>query len=350
MDLHSLQSRIRTAAAERRALCIRGGGSKDFYGGALEGETLDVRDLAGIVDYEPAELVVTARAGTPLMDLERILAERGQMLAFEPPRFNERATLGGAVASGLSGPRRAYSGALRDFVLGVRMLDGRGDDLRFGGKVIKNVAGFDVSRLMAGSLGTLGVLTEVTLKTLPRPPAECTLRFSMDQVQALRHMNQWAARPLPLSATAWQDAQMHVRLSGATAAVRVAQKQLGGEIVDCEAQFWDNVREQRLAFFHNAPEIWRVSVPSSTPPLDIDCPTLLEWGGALRWLSGPLDGRALQTQLGPYGGHATRYRAKTKSKGDFAPMAPALTLLHQRLKGVFDPAGIFNQGRLHPDF
>src|SRR5579883_854597 len=197
IDSRSLREQIRAAAEARRPLRFRAGGSKDFYGGPLEGELLDVSGLSGVSEYEPTELVITAKAGTALVEIERVLSEHGQMLAFEPPRFEGRATLGGAVAAGLSGPRRAYCGAVRDFVLGVEMIDGRGELLRFGGKVIKNVAGFDVSRLMAGSLGTLGLITEVTLKTVPQPRAECTLRLEMDQPGALESMALWATRPLP---------------------------------------------------------------------------------------------------------------------------------------------------------
>jgi glycolate oxidase FAD binding subunit len=349
-DLQSLQERIRAAAAARRPLLIRAGGSKDFYGGPLEGELLDVSPISGITHCEPTELVISARAGTPLADIERELAAHGQMLAFEPPRFGGRATLGGAVASGLSGPRRAHCGALRDFVLGIEMIDGRGELLRFGGRVIKNVAGFDVSRLMAGSLGTLGLMTEITLKTVPRPRAECTLRFEMDEPAALESMARWATRPLPLSACLWHDGVLHLRLSGADAAVRVARGALGGEIVDDGDEHWESLREQRLPFFAAAGELWRVSLPVHTPPLPVAGPTLIEWGGSLRWLAGPRDGGALQALAAGLGGHATSYRAAAKPpRGPFQPLSPAMLALHARLKAAFDPQRILNRGRLHPD-
>ncbi len=350
-DLQSLEERIRAAAAARRPLRIRGGGSKDFYGGPLEGELLEIGGLAGITLCEPTELIVSARAGTPLQELERVLAGHGQMLGFEPPGFDGCATLGGAVASGLSGPRRPYCGAVRDFVLGVEMIDGRGERLRFGGKVIKNVAGFDLSRMMAGSLGTLGVLTEVTLKTVPRPSVECTVRFEMDQAQALDSMRLWATRPLPLSATEWEDGALHVRMSGAEAAVRAARRELGGEIADGVHDRWDSVREQQLPFFTAARELWRVSLPVDSPPLPVPGPTLIEWGGSLRWLSGPQDGDALRALAGRLGGHATLYRAPSKPpSGPFQPLSAAMLSLHKRLKTVFDPHGIFNRGRLYPEF
>jgi glycolate dehydrogenase FAD-binding subunit len=349
MCLHTLQERIRAAVEALRPLRIRGGGSKDFYGGPLEGELLDVSALSGISDYEPTELVITARAGTLLTDVERVLAAHGQMLAFEPPQFSGRATLGGAVASGLSGPRRPWCGPLRDFVLGIQMIDGRGELLRFGGKVIKNVAGFDISRLIAGSLGTLGLITEVTLKTVPRPRAECTLRFEMDEPQALESMVRWAARPLPLSGTAWHDGHLHVRLSGAEAAVHTARQKLGGELVTEADEYWEAVREQRLEFFTATQELWRVSLPAHSPPLPIDGPIMIEWGGSLRWLDGLQDRSALRAAAMRLGGRATLYRASVKAaEGPFPPLSPAMQALHQRLKAVFDPHAILNRGRLYP--
>ena len=349
-ELHSLQDQIRAAAAARRPLRIRAGGSKDFYGGALAGELLDVSALSGISDYEPTELVITAQAGTRLIEIESALSERGQMLACEPPLFGGRATLGGAVAAGLSGPRRPHCGAVRDFVLGIALVDGRGELLRFGGKVIKNVAGFDVSRLMAGSLGTLGLIAEATLKTVPRPRAECTLQFEMDQPAALETMTRWATRPLPLSATAWHDGVLRVRLSGVEAAVRAAREGLGGEVSSGAQEYWDDVRGQRLELVAAAQELWRVSLPAHSPQLPATGRTLIEWGGSLRWLPGPQDGAALRAWAARLGGHAMLYRAALKPpEGPFQPLSAAMLALHQRLKAAFDPHGIFNRGRLHPD-
>jgi len=349
-DLQPFQERIRAAAAARQPLRIRGGGSKDFYGGRLEGELLDVSALSGITHCEPTELVISARAGTRVAELERELATHNQMLAFEPPRFGGRATLGGAVASGLSGPRRAYCGALRDFVLGVELIDGRGERLRFGGKVIKNVAGFDVSRLMGGSLGTLGLLTEITLKTVPCPRTECTLRFELDQPAALESMARWATRPLPISATVWHEGLLSVRLSGADSAVRGARQNLGGEAVAGADSYWEDVREQRLEFFMAARELWRVALPAHSPVLPVTGPTLMEWGGSLRWLPGPQDGDALRALATRLGGHATLYRTPVRPpEGPFQPLSAAMLTVHRRLKAVFDPAGILNRGRLHPD-
>jgi glycolate oxidase FAD binding subunit len=349
-DLQLFQERIRSAAGARRPLLIRGGASKDFYGGPLEGEPLDAGVLCGITHCEPTELVISARAGTPLLELERELAAHEQMLAFEPPRFRGNATIGGAVASGLSGPRRAYCGALRDFVLGLQMIDGQGELLQFGGKVIKNVAGFDVSRLMAGSMGTLGLITEVTLKTVPRPRAELTLRFEMHQAKALESMTSWATRPLPLSATSWHEGCLSVRLSGAESAVRAARERLGGEIAGDAEAYWDQLREQQLDLLRAASELWRLSLPAHSPPLPVEGPTLIEWGGSLRWLPGPRDVDTLRALAGRFGGHVTLYRAPLKPPGGpFHPLSPAMLSVHKRLKAAFDPHRIFNRGRLYPD-
>ena len=341
--------RIRAAAARNTPLRIRGGGTKDFYGEPCAGEALDTRPLAGIVDYEPTELVITAGAGTPLADIEAAIRSRGQMLAFEPPHFGAGATLGGCVAAGLSGPRRASAGAVRDFVLGVRILDGRGDSLRFGGTVMKNVAGYDVSRVIAGSLGTLGLVTEVSLKVLPVPVAEITLRLEKSAAEAIALMNEWGGRPLPISATCHCDNLLTVRLSGAAAAVRTARDRIGGEEVSDAAAFWTAVREQTLPFFAGAQTLWRLSVKSTTPPLNLPGPQLIEWGGALRWLAGDGDARLVREAAAYAGGHATLFRARDKAAGAFQPVTPALATLHRRLKATFDPAGIFNPGRMYPD-
>jgi glycolate oxidase FAD binding subunit len=343
---------IHEAVSNKKPLRIRGGGSKDFYGGKLQGEILDTRPYSGIVQYEPTELVITARAGTPLAEIEAALKDRGQMLAFEPPYFGNRATLGGCIAAGLSGPRRAATGAARDFMLGVRMLDGHGNDLRFGGQVMKNVAGYDVSRLMSGSLGTLGLLLEVSLKVLPLPPAEATLRFELPEDKAIQMLNQWAGKPLPISASAYTGGELGLRLSGAAAAIEAACKKLGGaRIDDAQAeQFWIGIREQTDTFFRSNTPLWRLSVKSTTPPLKLPGGQLIEWGGALRWLKSDVDAKTIRDAAASAGGHATLFRASDKSAGVFQPLTPALLKVHKQLKQTFDPAGIFNPGRLYPDF
>lgn len=349
------QQRIRAAAAARTPLRLRGGGSKDFYGNAPVGEVLDTRAYSGIVDYDPTELVLTARAGTPLSDVERTMAEAGQMLAFEPPRFGAGATLGGTVAAGLSGPRRPYAGAVRDYVLGVRMLDGNGADLAFGGRVMKNVAGFDVARVMAGALGTLGLLLEISLKCLPLPRAVAVRVLDCDADEAIRLATAWAGKPLSLAATSHVDGRLRVRLSGAAPAVAAAATKIGGEPdPDGDAHF-AAVREQTHPFFGAATApgraLWRLSVKPTAPAQDLGGPQLVEWGGALRWLDADAgaDREALRAWAAGHGGHATLFRAADRSAGVFQPLAAPLLALHRRLKANFDPAGILNPGRLYPE-
>jgi glycolate oxidase FAD binding subunit len=353
--LQQFRDRVKAAHAARTPLLLRGGGSKDWYGQASEGEVFDTRAYHGIVDYEPSELVVTARCGTPLAELEAALAAQNQMLAFEPPHFGPGATVGGMVASGLSGPRRQGAGALRDFVLGVDLVDGRGELLRFGGQVMKNVAGYDVSRLMAGALGTLGLLTKVSLKVLPRPVRETTLVFELGQQEALDKLNAWGGRALPLSSSAWLDGRLALRLSGANAAVSAAMRELGGETMMDADQFWHDLREQRADFFADAGSgngLWRLALPTTCPPLALPGRQLIEWGGGQRWLRGAdgLDAAAIRAAAAERGGHATLFRGGDKGIGVFAPLQPALARVHQRLKESFDPAGIFNRARMYNQF
>ena len=349
MAMEAFAAHIRDAAQNRRPLRVRGGGTKDFYGAATSGEILDTRACAGIVAYEPTELVVTARCGTRLAELESTLGANGQMLAFEPPHFGAAATLGGCVAAGLSGPRRASAGALRDFVLGVRVIAGQGRLLSFGGQVMKNVAGYDVARLLAGSLGTLGVIVEVSLKVLPRPVEECTLRLEMPESRAIEAMNRWAGQPLPISATAWQSGFLAVRLSGAASALREAASRLGGERKDGAAMqaFWEGIREQTDAFFAGADPLWRVSVPTMTPPLALPGAQLIEWNGGLRWLRTNASAFEVREAAHKARGHATVFRGSDRSAAVFSALLPATARLHRELKAVFDPAGILNPGRLH---
>ena len=346
MTLAIFQERIRSAAERRVPLRLRGGGSKDFYGNEPRGEVLDTRAYSGIVAYEPSELVLTARCGTPLAEIERALAEHSQCLPFEPPHFGA-ATFGGCIASGLSGPRRAAAGALRDFVLGVQLVDGNARVLQFGGQVMKNVAGYDVSRLVAGSLGTLGLIAEASLKVLPRPGREATLQLEMPQERALETMNRWAGQPLPVSATAWFDGLLSVRLSGAPVAVESAAATIGGAELSDAAPFWNAIREHAHPFFSSS-TLWRVAVPSGSAPLALPGAQLIEWGGGLRWLSAGTAGE-VRDAARRAGGHATLFRGADKSAGAFTPLDPSLLKLHRALKQAFDPAGIFNPGRLYPE-
>ncbi len=373
-SIDQLAATIREAAKQKRPLCVRGGGTKDFYGGGMRGDRLSTLDYRGIVAYEPTELVITARAGTPLAEIESALREKSQMLAFEPPHFGyvpsplaplppgagegnivpavpeaRMATLGGCVAAGLSGPRRAYAGAARDFVLGVRMLDGRGADLQFGGRVMKNVAGYDVSRFMTGSLGTLGLLTEISLKVLPLPASETTLQLKRSGAEAITLMNEWAGKPLPITATAFRNEDLGVRLSGASVAVEAAMRKLGGTRVDPHQaeRFWAGIREHTDPFFADGQPLWRLSVKPAAPPLDLPGAQLVEWGGALRWLCSGADARTIREAAARAGGHATLFRGGDKSAGVFHPLAPGLMKIHRNLKRTFDPAGIFNPGRMY---
>ncbi len=349
--LEKLSETVRAASRSKRALRLRGGGTKDFYGQAPEGEVLDTRGYSGIVTYEPSELVITARCGAGLAEIEAAMRERGQMLAFEPPHFGEGATLGGMVAAGLSGPRRQAAGALRDFVLGVKIMDGRGEVLAFGGQVMKNVAGYDVSRLMAGSLGTLGIILEVSLKAMPVPAAEATLKLELPEDKAIESLNKWGGKPLPISASAWTGEELRVRLSGAAAAVAAARGKIGGELVDAAQgeRFWTGIREQTDPFFRNDAPLWRISVPPTTPPLKLPGEPLIEWGGALRWLCSRADARTVRDAAKRARGHATLFRGGDKSVGVFQPLAPALMKIHKELKREFDPQGIFNRGRMYPE-
>jgi glycolate oxidase FAD binding subunit len=349
-------------------LRIRGGGSKDWYGQTPQGALLDTRAYAGIVDYEPTELVITARCGTPLAEIDAALAANNQMLAFEPPHFGPGATIGGMIACGLSGPARQAVGSVRDFVLGTVMMDGAGEVLHFGGQVMKNVAGYDVSRLLTGSLGSLGLILEASIKVLPRPFATSTRRFQLRQSEAIQRLNEWGGQALPISASAWCDEILTLRLSGAAAAVSAAAAKLGGDrLEDAEAEtFWHDLREQRHAYFQQEDwerkqeqggiaSLWRLSVPSTAAPIALPGVTLIEWGGAQRWLrlsgqgEAQADTASVRAAAAAAGGHATLFRGGDKAVGVFQPLAPAVEKIHRKLKASFDPNGVFNCGRMYPD-
>ncbi len=375
--LASLVDRVRAARADKTALNISGGSTKAFYGEAPRGVPLDIRPLAGISSYEPSELVVTVRAGTPLAELEAALAEQGQCLPFEPPRFAPAGinspsaplggihspsaplggTVGGMVAAGLSGPARAAVGGLRDYVLGATLLNGRAELLSFGGTVIKNVAGYDVSRLLAGSMGLFGVICEVSLKVLPVAVASATLRFELTEAAALKQLNTWGGQPLPVNASAWWDGTLVLRLSGAAAAVQSALRKLGGELVDpaLAAAFWTGVRDQTDEFFSGADKavaggatLWRLAVAQTAPPLALAGEQMVEWGGAQRWVVTAAPAALLRDAAVAAGGHATAFRG-AKTAGALAPLSAPLARIHRELKTAFDPDRVFNPGRLVPE-
>ncbi len=359
--LESLQQQVLQAIRERTPLQPRAGGSKRWLdpdpAHASRAAVLDLRPYAGVVAHEPSELYLTARAGTPLSEVEERLAEHGQCLPFDPPRFardGAQATIGGMVAAGLSGPGRLGAGAVRDFVLGASLLNGRAEILHFGGQVMKNVAGFDVSRLLAGSMGSLGAILEVSLKVLPVVRAQATLSFEMPQAQAIEAINRWSGQPLPLSASAWWAdgdgrGRLFVRLRGARATVDSARVRLGGECLEAQQAdaLWQELREQRLDWFEASWQeraeraLWRIAVPSATPPLPLEGATLIEWGGAQRWLHGAVDAEQVRSVAAAVGGHATRFRGGDAAVAVFSPPSPPLDRIHRQLKLAFDPHGLF---------
>jgi len=350
-QIQALQAHVRTAIETRSPLSIRGAGTKGFLGHTPLGKPLDVRGHAGIVNYQPKELVITARCGTRLDEIETALAEQDQMLPFEPPYFGAAATIGSTIACGLSGPARAYLGSARDMVLGTRVLTGRGEILRFGGEVMKNVAGYDVSRLMTGAFGTLGVLLDVSIKVLPRPAVMRTLTQERNAPEALELMNRWASKPLPVTATCWDGERLYVRLAGAKQGVSRATAEIGGEPLQDADGFWrDKIREQNHGFFAGDQPLWRLSVPQSAPPLALSGKQLVEWGGSQRWLRSSANAQAIRAAVSEAGGHATLFRGGDRSGEVFQPLPIALQRLHRNLKQVFDPAGVLNPGRLYADF
>ncbi|WLG94149.1 glycolate oxidase subunit GlcE [Pseudomonas sp. FP198] len=340
-----LLEQVNRARASDTPLRIQGSNSKAFLGRQVAGEVLDTRAHRGIVDYDPTELVITARAGTPLRELLAALDAAGQRLPCEPPAFGADATVGGMVAAGLSGPRRPWAGSVRDFVLGTRMISGHGNLLRFGGEVMKNVAGYDLSRLLAGSFGCLGVITEVSLKVLPKPRHGLSIRLEMDSREALEKLAEWGRQPLPISAASHDGDCLRLRLEGGEGSVSAAHQRLGGEAID--DQYWTELNEHRLPFFAEDLPLWRLSLPNATSPLDLPGAQLIDWAGAQRWLK--TDANTVQALAREWGGHAVCYRPGATST-PFQPLAPALLRYHRQLKAKLDPQGLFNPGRMYAEF
>ncbi len=344
-----LQERVIAAAADRTPLNISAGNTKTFLGRVPRGESLDVSAHRGILSYEPKELVITARAGTPLDEIEATLAESSQMLPFEPPHFGAGATLGGTIAAGLSGPRRPYAGSARDFVLGARILNGRGEILRFGGEVMKNVAGYDISRLMTGAMGTLGVLLDISLKVLPMPASEITLVAGSDTPSAIKRFNELAGQPLPVSAAACDGERSYIRLSGAKTAVEAARKALGGDLLEYDSFWQRRIREQGHAFFQGDTPLWRLSMPPGAPGVSFQRKCFIDWGGALRWVRSDRDPQEIFRSVAETGGHATLFRGGDRTGRIYQPLPAPLMAIHQQLKSAFDPQGLFNPGRLYEE-
>ncbi|MBB3329377.1 glycolate oxidase FAD binding subunit [Halomonas campaniensis] len=352
----ALAERVRRAEAEGTPLRIVGGDTKAFYGRRVEGEALSTREHRGITEYDPVELIVSVRTGTPLRELEAALAANGQMLPCEPPHFGDDATVGGMIATGLSGPRRPWAGSVRDFVLGTRIITRQGSEQRFGGQVMKNVAGYDLSRLMVGAQGTLGLITEVSMKVLPLPGASRSLHLDMPLARALDKLSEWGRQPLPITAAAWLDGALHLRLEGGPSSVAATAERLGGDAL--KPDFWEALREQRLAFFakDDSRALWRLSLPHHTPLIELpgvnDPDVLYDWAGCQRWLRSDLDAEAIRQAAARAGGHATCLRGAGGAAVDepFTPLPPVLAKYHRNLKAELDPQGIFNPGRLYAAF
>lgn len=350
MDISTeVQQRVLTAHNDNTPLRITGGDTKSFYGRSVKGEELSLSGHSGVVSYEPTELVITARAGTTIREIQNTLDEKGQMLAFEPALFEDKATLGGTIACNFSGPRRASAGAARDFVLGTRIINGKGEILSFGGEVMKNVAGYDVSRLMTGALGTLGVLLEISLKVLPKPELEHTRVMECDAQKAIDLMQQWSQKPLPVSASCFADGQLVVRLSGAGRAVEEASKATGGMEVGDARSFWSDLNEQRLSFFKLEQNLWRLSLASDIAPLSLDGEWIYEWGGALRWLKTDADAMAIMSTAAEFSGQATLFKTNSSRNEIFQALSPGMKTIHRNLKNAFDPKGILNPGKMYAD-
>lgn len=346
-----LEQTIAEAAEKGRALQLTGSGSKAFYGRQAAGDPLEVSAHSGVINYEPRELVIRVRSGTSMSQLEALLASEGQMLPFEPPHFGPHATLGGTIACGLSGSRRPYVGSARDFVLGTTLINGLGQRLRFGGEVMKNVAGYDLSRLMVGAMGTLGLLLDVSMKVLPLPEVECTLVQELSETKAILLMNQLAAMALPLSAACYDGLKLYLRLSGSEPGVAAARSQLGGELLEDDHSFWQKIREHQHSFFTTDKPLWRLSLAPASPPLALPGKQLIDWGGAQRWLiSDQAQAATIQQAAEAQGGHARLFRGGDRLGVVNQPLSASMMLIHQQLKQAFDPKGILNPGRLYPEF
>ena len=348
-----LQAQVQRAIDTATPLNIVGGNSKHWYGGVATGETLNIAAHCGIINYEPTELVITARAGTPLKLIEETLAAANQHLPFEPPHFNDHATLGGVAACNLSGPSRPYLGSARDLILGCRIINGKGEILHFGGEVMKNVAGYDVSRLMTGAMGTLGALLDISMKVLPKAESEITLALETDAETALTSMSDYQRAAYPLTAACHYADKLYLRLAGSEAAVKHAQNRISGEVLENGSQFWQKLREQELDFFNHSPRLWRLSIPADTPVMPVDGQWLYDWGGAQRWLITEASIDDVRTAASNAGGHASLFRCEDehlRRNGVFQPLPTGMMRYHKQLKQAFDPKGLFNTHRLYPEF
>jgi len=345
--LKQLLEQVSDAVSESKSLCIVGGNSKRDDGREQIGEPISVSEYSGVVDYQPTELVVTVRAGTTLLELKEILASENQMLACETPEFDGAATVGGSLACAQSGPSRPWNGSIRDQVLGVRLINGKAEHLRFGGQVMKNVAGYDVARLQAGAMGAFGLLTEVSLKVLPRPESSKTARRPLEADAAIRVMNEVSMTPLPLTGASWYDGELYLRVTGQSSVVDAMVTELEGEVLADDHAFWTALREQRLPFFDGAGDLWRFSVRANAPHFKPGGDWLIDWGGARRWIAGSYQRNEFEGIAVNAGGEVTQVRGADRGADVFPVLAAPHRAMLQRLKTAFDPAYVFNRGRLY---
>jgi glycolate oxidase FAD binding subunit len=339
---------VRHASAACKPLLIQGNGSKNFYGPPGNGDKLSTSELSAIVEYEPSELFITARAGTLLSEVEAALDDANQILPFEPPQFGRQATIGGTVACGLSGPRRPYSFAMRDCILGTDIINGKGEHLTFGGQVVKNVAGYDVSRFMCGAMGTLGIITEISFKTIPKPESEITLVYEQPIEQALDFMQRLLQTNLPVTASYHENNRLYLRFAGNENVIEKVKERLGGEQLDDSKQLWHSVKEHQRDFFDSDENLWRCMVPANCGALSISGESVFEWNGGLRWYTSDDDIESVMKTTKSAGGYATLFRTKSSLTHRFTEPAAALKKLHLKLKQAFDPGNILNSGRMYP--
>ena len=342
----SLIERVLDAGNRSEPIRVRGGNSKEFLGRSLTGSSVDTSAHTGVVQYEPDELVLTVRSGTTLDEINDVLGEHKQMLGFEPPRYTAQSTIGGTFACNLSGPARPWRGSVRDAVLGLRLINGRGEHLRFGGRVIKNVAGFDASRLQAGAFGTLGIITEISLRVLPAPEASVTLARELDVRASLRYMNELAGTSVPLTGACWANGIQYIRLEGSTAGVAAATRQIGGDRTDFTV--WKTLRDPDAQLFGGASagSLWRFSV-SSTSESILPNDVVIDWAGALRYVRAEADLDEMSRLAAKAGGHVMRISHNSDEREFLQQPEPAVRKLHERLKLAFDPGRILNPGRLY---
>ena len=346
-DSKNLLEQVKDACTHNSPLRIAGNDSKRFMGRRTTGKLLTVSGHSGIVSYEPTELVITVRSGTKIVDVDAALAEHMQFLGSDPPAFNRDATIGGTLACNQSGPARPWFGSIRDHVLGVRLINGRGEHLRYGGRVLKNVAGYDVSRLQAGAMGTLGIITEISLRVFPRPEYTATGVSELDCRAAIEMMNNRTSKGGPLCGAAWVDNRLYLRYSGCEPAVRSHTREIGGHLLeDCNG-FWTALREQRQPFFAGDEPLWRFSVESGADHFDEDGKWLIDWGGAQRWLRGDYEFKELETMADRIHGQVSLYRGGDRDGEVFHSRSKTEMQVHKRIKSAFDPQGIFNPGRLY---